>query len=231
MLKKIQLLKSGIPLADKCWNGLYRGGCYLLVGPGESGKTLLSLQYAIESANQNEMCLYFTSASQKDLMIKAASIHIDLQQYLDDNKIIVVKVVPPHDNDLFDNSTDELLVEYLKDIISVIKQYKPSKIVFDELTSFVEFKDFTLLRNIYSGICEKIDEEGITSLFVLSEPAALPAQIILDLLTTKSTGTILLKKLITECKYGEMIITPNIGHAEGQFKSSYKIEHYKGLVL
>ena len=95
MKKKIQLLPSGIPLVDQAWGGFYRGGSYLLVGARKSGKTILALQYAMECAMRNEVCLYFTSVRPKDLLINAASIDFDLQHYMNENLVIVVKVTPP----------------------------------------------------------------------------------------------------------------------------------------
>ena len=96
----ISLIKSGFNLIDKEWGGIYRGGSYLLIGPRKSGRTLLGLQFAIESAKANEVCLYFTNMRPKDLMIQAASINFDIQNYMNQNKIIVVRVAPP--NDIYD---------------------------------------------------------------------------------------------------------------------------------
>ena len=89
MKKKIQLVPSGIPLVDKAWGGFYRGGSYLLVGARKTGKTIIGLQYAMESALQDEVCLFFTSVRPKDLMINAASIDFDLQHYMNENLVIV----------------------------------------------------------------------------------------------------------------------------------------------
>ena len=50
MKKSVQLFLSGIPIVDSAWGGFYHGGTYLLVGEKKSGKTLLSLQYAVETA-------------------------------------------------------------------------------------------------------------------------------------------------------------------------------------
>lgn len=228
MQKKIQILPSGIPLVDKWWGGFYRGGTYLLVGSHKSGRTSLSLQYAKETANQNEVCLFFTSARPKDLLIQAASIDIDLQDYMDKNKIIVVRVAPPDNVDGVYN-IDEFLAEYMNDIVTVAEQYRPSKIVFDELTSFIEFDNLNILNSVFAETCEKIEDQGITSLFVLSEPATSATQAIVDILAEKSTGLVYLKKEDEQERFGEMIITPNIGHTEGQFKTRYKIEPYIGV--
>lgn len=226
MQKRIQLLPSGIPLVDQQWGGFYCGGTYLLIGSHRSGRTLLSLQFAIESANQNEVCLFFTTAKPKDLLIQAASINIDLQACIEKNQVIIVRTAPSTNDD-----NDYNLVEYLNDTINVIEQYQPSKIVFDELTSFIEFNDLDLLKKIFEENCEKIENLGITSLFILNEPVTPAAKTIVDILAEKSTGVVFLKKEDEEENLGEMIITPNIGHTEGQFKARYRIEPYLGVTI
>ena len=233
MNQKIQLLPSGIPLVDDEWGGFYRGGTYLLVGARKSGRTLLSLQFALECAQQKNVCLYFTSMRPKDLMIQAASIDLDLQGYMNQNLIIVVRVAPPAD--LYEvGDTDEFLAEYMNDIVTVVEQYKPNKIVFDELTPFVGFNNISLLQQSFSRTCEAIEDSGITSLYVISEPAAEGSQAIVDCLASNATGVIRLNKTedskLASEQSGIIAITPNVGHTEGEFTSLYKVEPYKGIV-
>jgi len=233
MKRKIQLLPSGISLVDSAWGGFYRGGTYLLIGPRKSGKTLLSLQYAMECAKQKEVCLYFTLMRPKDLMIHASSIDFDLQYYINKNLIIVIKVSPPGNLNESENP-DEYLSEYLKDIVTVVEKYQPAKIVFDELTSFVGFKNINSLREIFLKTTESIEDAGITSLFLLGDPASAATKMIVETLAEHATGNIYLEKNDDEgskTQGGKIIITPNIGHTEGQFASNYSIESYKGIVV
>ena len=231
MKKKIQLLPSGIPLVDLAWGGFYRGGTYLLVGPHKSGRTLLSLQYSVQTSRENEICLYFTSVRPKDLIINAASIDLDLQEYMNRNKIIVIKVTPPKNIELSDDP-DLYLSEYIHDVKSVVDQYQPDRIVFDELTQFVGFRNLDLLRETFLKTSEYIEEQGVTSLYVLGEPAVAATKKIFETLASACTGIIELEKhedFISRNNPGEMIITPNVGHTEGQFKSDYFIEPNKGI--
>ncbi len=232
MKKKIQIVPSGISLVDEAWGGFYRGGSYLLVGPRKSGRTLLSLQYALECAKQKEVCLYFTSMRPKDLMIQAASIDFDLQYYMNQNLIIVVRVAPP--SDLFEvGNPDDFLVEYLNDIVTVVEQYQPNKLVFDELTPFIGFNNLGLLNDVFVHTTEEIEENSITSLYVVGQPATPAAEAIVDTLASTSTGIIYLQKIEDEngsIVDRKMTITPNIGHTEGKFASSYIIEPYKGII-
>ena len=233
MKKKIQIIPSGISLVDKAWGGFYRGGTYLMIGQRKSGRTLLGLQYAMETAKQKEVCLYFTNMRPKDLMIHAASIDFDLQSYMNQNLIIVVRVAAP--SDLGDiRNPDNFLVEYIKDIVTVVDQYFPSRIIFDELTPFIGFRNLALLQNTFLQTIETIEERGITSLFVLGEPATGVAQSIVDTLAQYSTAIIYLQKRAMQNGKGhggKMTITPNIGHTEGQFSANYIIEPYKGITV
>ena len=45
--------------------------------------------------------------------------------------------------------SDLVLAEYIKDIIGFIEQYQPAKIVFDELTPFLGFRDIKLLEETF----------------------------------------------------------------------------------
>ncbi|MFB3057816.1 MAG: RAD55 family ATPase [Ignavibacteriaceae bacterium] len=231
MTKKIQLFPSGIPLVDFAWGGLYRAGTYFLIGPRKSGRTLLALQYALECAQRREVCLFFTTMRPKDLLIHAASIDFDLQHYMNQNLIIVVRVTPPEDLQEVDDP-DTHLAEYIKDIVPVVKQYNPNKIVFDELTPFIGFKDLKFLKNIFLHTIDGIENTEITSLYVLAEPANPASQNIIDTLIDCSTGIIGLQKkadVVNKYHSGIMTITPNVGHTEGKFSANYYIEPYKGI--
>ncbi len=231
MKKAVQLFPSGISIIDSAWGGLYRGGTYLLVGERKTGKTLLSIQFAVETAKQKEVCLFFTNTRPKDLMIQAASIDVDLEYYMNKNLIIVVRVAPPPEQSQFGNR-DEYLGEYLSDIVTVVNQYNPTRLVFDEITPYVEFEDPAKLREIFSNTFEQIEDLGVTSLLAIREPASASTQMIFNILNTYATGVIQLYKETDSngsTKSGIIDIQPNIGHTEGRFKAHYSIEPYKGI--
>lgn len=231
MKKAVQLFPTGISIIDSAWGGLYKGGTYLLVGERKTGKTLLSIQFAVETAKQKEVCLFFTNTRPKDLMIQASSIDVDLEYYMNQNFIIVVRVAPPPEPSQFGNR-DDYLGEYLSDIITVVNQYNPTRLVFDEITPYVEFEDPTKLREIFSNTFEQIEDLGVTSLLSIREPASASTQMIFNILNTYATGVIqLYKKTDTNgsTRSGIIDIQPNIGHTEGRFKAHYSIEPYKGI--
>jgi len=234
MKRNIPILLSGISLVDQAWGGFYKGGTYLLIGPRKSGKTLLGLQYALQAARQKEVCLYFTTMRPKDLMIHAASIDFDLQSYMNQNLIVVVRVAPP--TDLYDlRNPDDYLVEYMKDIVTVVNQFQPNRIIFDEFTPYIGFSNLEALRGAFLQTLEIIEEKDIISMYVIGEPATPVAQSIVDVLAQHVTAVLYLQKKpgMVEGKSngGTLTITPNIGHTEGQFIANYYIEPYRGIVV
>lgn len=230
----VNLIKSGFALIEQKWGGVYRGGSYLVVGPRKSGRTLLSLQFALESAEENETCVYFTTMRPRDLMIHSASLNIDLQKYMNKNKIIVVRVTPP--NDIYDMyNPDDFLIEYMNDIITVVSQYKPSRLVFDELTPYIGFRNMDLLDDVFAHLLETIEEKNITSMFIVGEPATQKTEAIINILRDNVTGIISLHKISEKIhgKYhgGIVCITPNVGHTEGEFESEFWIEPKIGVLV
>ncbi|MCK9279817.1 MAG: RAD55 family ATPase [Melioribacteraceae bacterium] len=229
----IRLIPSGFSLIDKNWGGIYRGGSYVVLGPRKSGRTLLGLQFALEAAKGAEVCVFFTLMRPKDLMIQAASINFDIQSYMNQNLIIVVRIAPPTDiDDLY--NPDDYLVEYLNDIITVVNQYHPTRIIFDELTPFIGFRNLDYLKDAFLHTLETIEEKDITSLFVIGEPATQRAQSIVDIVTNYVTAVIQLKKTDkSEDRYhgGQVVITPNVGHTEGRFTTTYQIVPNKGVTV
>ncbi len=234
MSNGISLIKSGFALIDEKWGGVYRGGSYLVVGPRKSGRTLLSLQFALEAVENGETCVYFTTMRPRDLMIHSASLNIDLQKYMNRNKIIVVKVTPP--NNIFDMyNPDDFLIEYMNDIITVVNQYKPSRFIFDELTPYIGFRNIDLLEDVFAHLLEKIEDRNVTSLFVVGEPATQKTESIINILKENVTGIVSLHKLTEKIhgKYhgGIATIAPNVGHTEGEFESEFWIEPKVGVLV
>ncbi len=236
MSRTINLIPSGLKLIDKKWGGIYKGGSYLIIGQKKSGRTLLSLQFAKAAAENDQVCLYFTTMRPKDLIIQAASIGFDVQKYMNEDKIIVVRVAPPNEYDDYKNP-DENLGEFFKDICDVVKDYraqKPQRIVFDELTYYLGFNDLGYLQNVFLQTLEEIEDRDISSFYVVSEPATKHTEAIIDVIASNVTGIIYLKKSPTKLNLyygGKIIITPNVGHTEGQFSEEYTIRPKIGIYV
>lgn len=233
MKQKIQIQPSGIPLIDRAWGGLYRGGTYLLIGAHKSGRTTLALELSKECSEQDEVCLFFTTRRPKDLIMQASSIGYDIQNQMMQNNVIIIRV--DSSINLGDKSEqDHVLADYLQDIIGLVEQYQPSKIIFDELTSFLGFTDLKSLEDVFTKTVEYIEDFGVTSIFILGDPITVAAKQVVDLLASHSTGVIYLQKQVSsenKIAAGVMAITPNLGHSEGKFKSNFEIIPGKGFTF
>lgn len=234
MNNKIRIIPSGFDFVDKSWGGIYRGGSYLIIGPRKSGRTLMGLKFALEAAQDGEVILYFTNMRPKDLMIQAASLNFDIQAYMNKNKIIVVRVGDPEEVYNLPNP-DKYLADYFKDILTVINQYKPSRLVFDELTPYIGFRNIQFLKEVFLSTLEVIEEKDITSLFIIGEPATEKAEALVNTIGQYVTGVFSLKKESTKFNNrlfgGTLKIIPNVGHTEGQFEFDYRIEPLRGVTI
>lgn len=233
MKNELAHIISGIPLVDKEWGGFYKSSSYLLVGVKKSGKSLLALQTAAESANRGEICLYFTAMRPRDIILLGASININVEELLQKGLIVLIRLAPYTDpNEQFKEGG--YFDRYMSDMINLVNQYYPQFIVYDELTHFLGFDKINQMERVFKSSVEYVEDSGITSLYIVREPASPPAEKIVNALNDCVTGKILLtENVIEDSEKSEkiMTITPNVGHNQGQFSSKYFILPGKGIVL
>lgn len=229
MNNKVYLESSGIPLVDKAWGGFYIGGTYFLIGQHRSGKTILGIQNARECVRQKQVCLYFTSMRPKDLLILASSIDFEMEAFINQNLIIVIKIaIPTRLSDI--NKNDDELTLLWNEIIKVIDHYKADKIIFDDFTPFIGFNKSTSLTESFQSLMGTLEQKQMTSLFILSDPANLVAENLVDGIVQEGNGVIYINNKDLQ-EDGKMTITPILGHPEGQFKSKYTMNAYEGITV
>ena len=68
-----------------------------------------------------------------------------------------------------DVDADTYLSEYFYDILKIAEEYHPTRIIFDELTPFVSFKNKEMLFDVFCEVTEILEDNDITNLFVMSE--------------------------------------------------------------
>lgn len=232
MKQNIQISPSGISFIDSSWGGLYKSGTYLVVGAHKSGRTTLALEYLRQCLENNELCIYFTTRRPKELILQAASLNIDLQFHISQNSVIVIRV----ESSISLNEKREpdfVLSEYIKDIVEVVQEYQPSKVIFDEITPFIGFQNHQLLEETFTEAFESIEDTGSTSLLIIGDPITASAKKIVNILANHSTGIFYLQKTLSASEsnvvQGIFSITPNVGHTEGKFRSKYKLVPGKGF--
>jgi len=233
MAQNIKLISSGISFIDQNWGGFYSGGTYLVFGPRKSGRTSMGLQFSWQGAMQNEVCVYFTSMRPRNIIIQAESMGMDIQTYIDKNLIVMVRTALPYVQ-ARDNA-DEHLAAFMRDTLNVVEAFNPDRLVFDELTPYVDFEDLNGLENTFLETTEILEENNITSLYLLSEPATPRAQSILERLLKNVTGHISFQKTDNENgvdpRSAKITITPNIGHNKGRLVADYALPPNRQMTM
>jgi circadian clock protein KaiC len=229
MQNNLQQISSGISLIDEGWGGLYKGSNYLLIGGHKSGKTNFGLNFINEGISRKERCIYFTSKPERELQNQAEWLNLNLPNSLNKNNITIVRVIPPN-KDFSIGSSDQDLSDYFNDVITTINEYFPSRVVFDEITPFVEFKDKTLLKLILEKFSENLEYHQVTSLIVSTEPVTDAMTALLQNLADISNGLIYLDKEINDL-YGTISLLPYIEHKSGEIKSNYIFDRERGLKI
>ncbi len=231
--ENVRLIPSGISLVDQAWGGFYKGGSYLIFGPQHSGRTLVGLQFAIQAASREEVCLYFTTSKPAELIQYARSIGMDIENYVNGNQIIIISTAIPDPSES-GSFEDDKLAELFFDLTQTVNELQPDRIVFDELTPYVGFDSPEYLEQLFGDTTEAIGDSKVTGLYVLSEPATPHASRILTAISQSVTAHIHLQKFEhTDQNHhlrGIITITPNAGHGEGKFSANYLVEP-SGLML
>ncbi len=226
MNNTIKIKSSGIPFVDKNWGGFYTGSTYLINGQPKSGKTSTALQYAYNIASGGEVCVFFTNVRPRKLIVNAYSQGLNIQPLIDDNKLIILRMVPPK-IERIQREHDEYLSEFLYDIIKVADEYKPSGIVFDELTQYMGFADKEMFRDVFNEVVETLEDNLITSVFVMKEATSSDEVYFAKQLEDIVNGVINLYKQSNKHNPNEtnstISIVPHAGHPQGQFVDDHLI--------
>ncbi len=229
MQNNLELISSGISLIDEGWGGLYKGSNYLLIGGHKSGKSNFGLKFVLEGAAHNERSIYFTSKTHEEVTAQADWMNLHSMDLISPKLVTIVRVIPP-DRDFPSPSPDQDLVDYFDDVINTINEYYPSRVVFDEITSFIGFKDVTLLELILDKFKNNLESHNITSIIISAEPVTDAMSILLQHLADVSNGLIYLDKEINDL-YGTISLLPYIEHKSGELKSNYVFDRERGLKI
>ena len=232
MKNGVQLVSSGISFLDEAWGGVYAGGSYVVVGPRKSGRTSLGLQFASQSGDDG--CVYLTTSRPRNLLIQSTALDLNLAQHLSENTIRVIRIALPCAGN-GESDVDREIADRFAEIEQHVLETRPGRVVFDELTPFAGANGGGVLPRMFARTVEAFEEEGITSMFILGEPAAHAERTVTESLVREATASIYLERTIppsaADRPGGRMLIVPNVGHAEGQFVARYFVEPKRPLQI
>lgn len=204
---------SGVDVIDEGWGGLYRGGSYIVYGRAATGRGLLTIMFAQMGAVHEERCLFISPDRPKDLMIQAASIGFDLRQAHESGFVKLMRI-PPMLN--LQEVGDEGVAEALRDLVSIIRQNRPDRLVINDFMPFVQFRSFDRFRKAFVEMLEQIDSLDTTLELVMAEPANQQSRRVVDFMRSQMTGAIHIELIGNDAHSTKRRLTliPNIGHIQ-----------------
>ncbi|MCB0747987.1 MAG: ATP-binding protein [Ignavibacteriae bacterium] len=212
-MQNFSKLQTGFSFLDQKWGGVYPGGNYIIIGSKNSGKTLLALNIIEKFISMGLTVLFLSNQRKKSLEIQASSLFFNIHESLSNQNL------------LFFN-TNEFLTSF-ENLNTLLEKDKPSIIFIDEIVAN------TFIDSIqkYLKLLEIIEQNNITLFSISSLPDNDEDKKILKEIIHNSTGIIQLQKSSDKRNYsGQLTIKPNIGHIEGEFETTYKVEPVKGFV-
>ncbi|MES2266570.1 MAG: circadian clock protein KaiC [Bacteroidota bacterium] len=151
-------ISTGIKALDVMLGGkgLFRGGSVLVSGTAGTGKTSLAASFANETCNRGEKCVYFAmEESPRQIMRNMKSIGIDLNKHVESGLLT------------FNASRPNLygLEMHLVAMHKQIKNNKPSVVIIDPITNFINIGSVSEVKNMLVRLIDFLQEEGISVMF------------------------------------------------------------------
>ena len=84
-------ISSGLDFLDASIGGLYSNRCYLLRGPGQSGRTTVGMQFLLGGLENGESTMMISNDRIENVILKSEAMGISLESYLMDNRLILME--------------------------------------------------------------------------------------------------------------------------------------------
>ncbi|MFQ5569321.1 MAG: RAD55 family ATPase [Rhodothermales bacterium] len=178
---------SGIDIVDQYWGGLYQGGSYLIRGGSAENRHALTLRFLQASVATQELALVISPGRPQGLMQQADSLGFNLREAHDKGLLKLLRFPPAS---ALQTLGDEGLDRILSDVVSLIRQYHPHRVVIDDFTPFVQFHSVDRLRQAFGPMLEHLAPLDLTLLLVMSEPAREPAHRVATFISDQMTGVL-----------------------------------------
>jgi KaiC/GvpD/RAD55 family RecA-like ATPase len=177
---------SGIDALDQAWDGLRRGAAYLLYGQARSGRELLLLHLTRTGLTCDERCVLVSGRGAHDLAEQAASIGFDLEEGARRGGVRILRVPAL----LADGAGDEAIERALRDLAALIREEAPDRLLIEDFTPFVRFRQFPRFRRAVLEFLAALAETQAVTVLALGEPANTQSREIVAFLRGQTAGAL-----------------------------------------
>ncbi|MCX7835484.1 MAG: hypothetical protein N2450_05375 [bacterium] len=185
-------ISSGLEFLDATYGGLYSNRSYLLRGPSQSGRTTAALQFLLAGVENNEAGILISSDRIENVILKAESVGLSLENYLMDNRLILMEYPKDIINGRFQLGG---IIHLLGEIERYINNYGCSRIVFDTIIPLLSKAREPHLTNYVYSLMNSLDALHGTILVTSGEPNSPVATRITELLEDAVVGSFVLSSI------------------------------------
>lgn len=157
---------TGIEGLDVMLNGgLFKGSLTLLTGPSGTGKTTAALQFTVQGAKQNEVCLYVALEEPMQQLIKQAEgFGLPMKEFIDKEVVKIVSLYPDP------CSFQDIVLQ----VRGLLEEHRPSRVVIDALTSIQRIMPEHEYVRYMNSLASYLKANAVTSLFISISDAITP---------------------------------------------------------
>lgn len=223
-------IPTGIPIIDQVWGGFYKGRTYLVTGPSESGKTVLTFQFLQKGLELGEKSVLITDTRSEDLILMSEALGFTLSEEIENQNLVLIKY--PDDLDIRLSLNPESLQYVIDELITYLEELGAERVAFDPIRPLVSVFNLELVREAIGKLAYTLENIRTTSLLTIGKPASVSANLILQILEEISTGVIRLDRKVMKGQPVElrMYLKGTMGHITTDRPIRYQIIPGKGIV-
>lgn len=159
---KPETFSSGVPALDSLiGGGFHRGTSNLLMGPAGTGKSTITMRFAISAADRGKrVAMYTFEESPFNMLTRARELGMDLQSHLDSGQISLRKIDPAEVTPGYFNAL-------LRDSVNV---FKADMVVIDSLNGYLHAmpeQGFLMLQ--LHELLAFLSSRGVVTVMVLAQ--------------------------------------------------------------
>jgi KaiC/GvpD/RAD55 family RecA-like ATPase/CheY-like chemotaxis protein len=221
-------ISSGLDFLDASIGGLYSNRCYLLRGPGQSGRTTVGMQFLLGGLENGESTMMISNDRIENVILKSEAMGISLESYLMDNRLILME----YPKEIGENFQYSHIINLLGEVEQYLQHYNCTRLVFDTLIPLLSNQQGTQLVNYIYSLINSLEELKVTTLVTMGEPNSAPAQRITQLLEDAVVGSFVLSDMTTVKGQNRIFsVHKMVDKMKPPTAFKVKIEYGSGLIL